>query len=151
MTGPINPYYRAMQETDLDTVLKIEPTIYSHPWTHGNFLDSIRAGHHAWVMTHNQEIIGYAVLMVVLDEAHLLNLSVATPFQNQGLGRALLTHLMSQAVTLNTQYMFLEVRASNTSAIALYKKVGFEEVSVRRGYYPLGVSREDAIIMRVVL
>lgn len=151
MTGAINPNYRTMQELDLDRVIKIESTIYSHPWTHGNFLDSLRAGHHAWVMMQNEEIIGYAVLMVVLDEAQLLNLSVATPFQNQGLGRALLTHVMSQAVTLNAQYMFLEVRHSNVSAIALYQKLGFVEVSVRRGYYPLGIGREDAIIMRIEL
>ncbi len=145
-----NYLFRAMQEIDLDAVMLIEPTIYSHPWTRGNFLDSLHAGHHAWVMIQGDEVIGYAVLMIVLDEAQLLNLSIAASFQKQGLGRALLNHVMTQAVSLEADYMFLEVRASNVAAIALYQRVGFKQVSVRRGYYPADPGREDAIIMRLV-
>lgn len=148
----MKPHYliRTMQEIDLDAVMLIEPTIYSHPWTRGNFLDSLHAGHHAWVMTQGDEVIGYAVLMIVLDEAQLLNLSIAASFQKQGLGSTLLNHVMTQAVSLEADYMFLEVRASNVAAIALYQHVGFKQVSVRRGYYPADSGREDAIIMRLV-
>ncbi|MGJ8618970.1 MAG: ribosomal protein S18-alanine N-acetyltransferase [Methylophilaceae bacterium] len=152
MNVEMKPHYliRTMQEIDLDAVMLIEPTIYSHPWTRGNFLDSLHAGYHAWVMTQGDEVIGYAVLMIVLDEAQLLNLSIATSFQKQGLGSALLNHVMTQAVSLEADYMFLEVRASNVAAIALYQRVGFKQVSVRRGYYPADPGREDAIIMRSV-
>lgn len=150
MSGMTEQYYRLMLESDLDAVMDIEPTIYSHPWTRGNFVDSLQAGHHAWVMMREEEVIGYAVMMIVLDEAQLLNLSVAQPYQKQGLGSALLNHVMTQTKALDVRYMFLEVRASNVSAITLYQKVGFAEVSVRKGYYPLAQGREDAIIMRLM-
>jgi len=77
---------RLMQMADLDAVMAIEPTIYSHPWTRGNFSDSLNSGYSAWVLEANQTIIGYALLMMILDEAHLLNLSVVKDQQKQGLG-----------------------------------------------------------------
>jgi [ribosomal protein S18]-alanine N-acetyltransferase len=142
---------RPMQETDLAVVMQIEPTIYSHPWTRGNFNDSLKSGHKAWVMTLRDEVVAYAVMMIVLDEAHLLNISVATPYQKQGLGRMLLVHLLDQARNLKTLNMFLEVRASNVSAIALYESMGFVEMGIRRGYYPASKGREDAILMGLAL
>ena len=149
MNAVLKPDYslRPMFESDLDAIMEIEPTIYSHPWTRGNFNDSLKAGHEAWVMTSDDEIVGYAVIMIVLDEAHLLNISIAAPYQKQGLGRMLLMYLVDQAKALKTETMFLEVRASNVSAIALYEKVGFVEMSIRRGYYPASKGREDAILM----
>ncbi|MFV1921693.1 MAG: ribosomal protein S18-alanine N-acetyltransferase [Methylotenera sp.] len=149
MTGITKQYYRPMLESDLDAVVDIELTIYSHPWTRGNFVDSLQAGYHAWVMMREEEVIGYAVMMIVLDEVQLLNLSVAQPYQKQGLGSALLKQVLTQAKALDARYVFLEVRASNVSAIALYQKMGFGKVSVRKGYYPLAQGREDAIIMRL--
>lgn len=153
MNAVLKPDYsvRHMLEADLDDIMQIEPTIYSHPWTRGNFNDSLKAGHKAWVMTSDDEIIGYAVLMIVLDEAHLLNVSIAAPYQKQGLGRMLLMHLVDQAKALKTDNMFLEVRASNISAIALYENVGFVEMSIRRGYYPANKGREDAVLMGLAL
>ncbi len=151
MTATVTPYFRSMQENDLDAVLALEQTIYTHPWTRGNFQDSLRAGHHAWVMMQNDSIIGYAVTIVVLDEAQLLNLSVAASFHRQGYGSALLRHVNKEAAAMGADYVFLEVRASNVPAIALYQKVGFIEVSVRKGYYPLGQNREDAVIMRLAI
>ena len=142
---------RPMQEADLAVVMQIEPTIYSHPWTRGNFNDSLKSGHKAWVMTLRDEVVAYAVMMIVLDEAHLLNISVATPYQKQGLGRMLLVHLLDQARNLKTLNMFLEVRASNVSAIALYENMGFVEMGIRRGYYPASKGREDAILMGLAL
>jgi ribosomal-protein-alanine N-acetyltransferase len=143
--------YRQMQEHDLDIVMQIEPTIYSHPWTRGNFMDSLHAGHQGWVMMQREEIVGYAVVMVVLDEAHLLNISVAGPYQKQGLGRQLLAHLINHAKVNKMSNMYLEVRASNVAAIALYKKMGFMQTSLRRGYYAGEAGREDAILMGLTL
>jgi [ribosomal protein S18]-alanine N-acetyltransferase len=142
---------RPMQEADLAVVMQIEPTIYSHPWTRGNFNDSLKSGHKAWVMTLRDEVVAYAVMMIVLDEAHLLNISVATPYQKQGLGRMLLVHLLDQARNLKTLNMFLEVRASNVTAITLYENMGFVEMGIRRGYYPASKGREDAILMGLAL
>jgi [ribosomal protein S18]-alanine N-acetyltransferase len=153
MSAVLKPDYnmRPMLDVDLDAIMQIEPLIYSHPWTRGNFNDSLKAGHKAWVMTSDDEIVGYAVIMIVLDEAHLLNMSIALPYQKQGLGRMLLLHLIDQAKTFRTENMFLEVRASNVSAIALYENVGFVEMSIRRGYYPANKGREDAILMGLAL
>ncbi len=147
---------RPMQIGDLDTIMQIEPEIYSHPWTRGNFSDSLNSGYSAWVLedrvkVEKTEMIGYALMMMVMDEAHLLNLSVAKHRQKQGLGRYLLEHMMTTAKRHKAANMFLEVRTSNISAIALYENMGFCEMAVRRGYYPTQNGREDAILMGLAL
>ena len=142
---------RPMKEADLDAVMAIEPTIYSHPWSRGNFTDSLQAGYSAWVLILQETIIGYTLMMIVLDEAHLLNISVATPYQKQSLGHMLLEHMLEKAKLYNATDMFLEVRASNAAAIALYESHRFVEVSVRRGYYPAESGREDAVLMGLVI
>lgn len=143
--------FRPMQMDDLDTIMQIEPQIYTHPWTRGNFSDSINSGYSAWVLLLHEEIIGYALLMMVLDEAHLLNLSIAGKYQKQGLGRFLLEYMLQIAKNHDATNMFLEVRPSNTSAIALYENIGFNEMAIRRGYYPAANGREDAILMGLAL
>lgn len=143
--------FRPMQMDDLDTIMQIEPQIYTHPWTRGNFSDSINSGYSAWVLLLHEEIIGYALLMMVLDEAHLLNLSIAGKYQKQGLGRFLLEYMLQIAKNHDATNMFLEVRPSNISAIALYENIGFNEMAIRRGYYPAANGREDAILMGLAL
>lgn len=142
---------RPMQMEDLDAVMAIEPTIYSHPWTRGNFSDSLTSGYSAWVLLQQQNIIGYALMMMVLDEAHLLNISIAKHHQKQGLGKYLLEHMIVVAKRHHAANMFLEVRTSNQSAISLYEHMGFCEMAVRRGYYPAHQGREDAILMGLAL
>ena len=142
---------RPMQTDDLDAVMQIEPTIYSHPWTRGNFSDSLNSGYSAWVLEQDNKMIGYALLMLVMDEAHLLNLSIAKPQQKRGLGRYLLEHMLNIAKNHKVTNMFLEVRPSNISAIALYESMGFSEMAVRRGYYPAKEGREDAVLMGLAL
>ncbi len=147
---------RPMKTDDLDAIMQIEPTIYSHPWTRGNFSDSLNSGYSAWVLESEREMIGYALMMLVMDEAHLLNLSIGKHRQKQGLGRYLLEHMMTIAKRHKAANMFLEVRPSNISAIALYENMGFCEISVRRGYYPADpktseTGREDAVLMGLAL
>ncbi|ADI30666.1 ribosomal protein S18-alanine N-acetyltransferase [Methylotenera versatilis] len=153
MSAVLNTQYqfRPMQLDDLDTIMVIEPQIYPYPWTRGNFSDSLSSGYSAWVLMLNDQIIGYSLMMLVLDEAHLLNLSVAKPYQKQGLGRTLLEHMVSIAKSNQMANMFLEVRPSNISAIALYENMGFNEMAVRRGYYPAANGREDAVLMGLAL
>lgn len=158
MSAVLNPQFsfRPMQMADLDAIMQIEPTIYSHPWSRGNFSDSLNSGYSAWVLLEQEKIIGYALLMMVLDEAHLLNLSVEKSHQKQGLGRLLLEHMLKVAKTHKAANLFLEVRPSNVSAIALYENIGFNEMAVRRGYYPADPKqfkggREDAVLMGLAL
>ncbi len=153
MSAMLNPQYqfRPMGESDLDAIMEIEPHIYTHPWTRGNFDDSLKSGYSAWVLLEGTKIIGYALMMMVLDEAHLLNLSIAKHYQKRGLGRLLLEHMIAIAKRHDAANMFLEVRPSNISAIALYENIGFNEMAIRRGYYPAHNGREDAVLMGLAL
>lgn len=139
--------FRPMQESDLDEVARIEPTIFPYPWSRGNFSDSLKSGYECRVYEQQTQIVGYAVLMLVLDEAHLLNISIAVPWQGKGHGRQLLAHMMDIARERGALNMFLEVRPSNHSALGLYESMGFNEMAVRRGYYPAPNGREDAVLM----
>jgi len=139
----------AMQARHVPDILTIEQTIYTHPWSDGNFKDSLKQGYPAHVVTSQDAIIAYAVEMIVLDETHLLNLSVAKSYQRHGVGHALLKHLMFQAESRGQSKMVLEVRESNLAGIALYQAVNFERVGYRKNYYPSGLGREDAIIMEL--
>ncbi len=140
-----------MTQADLDAVMRIEPTIYSHPWTRGNFKDSLDSGYSAWVMESAGEVLGYALVMLVLDEAHLLNISIAKAYQGQGLGRFLLAHMVAVSRQHGATNLFLEVRASNRQAIGLYEAMGFCEMGIRRNYYPAHHGREDAVLMGLAL
>lgn len=143
--------FRPMRMDDLDAIMAIEPQIYPYPWTRGNFSDSLKSGYSAWVLMLNEQIIGYSLVMMVMDEAHLLNLSVAKAYQKQGLGRLLLEHMIEIAKSEQAINMFLEVRPSNISAIALYENMGFNEMAIRRGYYPAANGREDAVLMGLAI
>ncbi len=138
---------RRMSEADLDAVMAIEHVIYTHPWTRGNFIDSLSTGSQCWIMEWQGVIVGYAVLMTGAGEAHLLNLSVALAWQRRGLGRDLLMYVSDFIEENKLSAMFLEVRVSNAAARALYAQTGFREIGTRRGYYPAQAGREDAIVL----
>lgn len=143
--------YRRIGEVDLERVLAIESVVHSHPWTRGNFADSIAAGYECWMAECDGRCIGYLVLIVAADEAHLLNLSVAREWQRQGIGAQLTTWVLRLAREQRAQTIYLEVRPSNTAARALYERCGFVEVGMRRDYYPALNGRENAIVMELRL
>ena len=140
-----------MREQELDQVMAIEEAIYTHPWTRGNFVDSLRAGYQCCVLRLGSELVGYFVLMVAAGEAHLLNLSIAAHHQRGGHGSALLREALELARRRGARSLFLEVRPSNAAAQALYARFGFRRVGVRRGYYPTRFGREDALVYTVEL
>lgn len=139
--------YRSMRPEDLAHVSHIERRIYSHPWTQGNFADSIAAGYHCTVLEIFGGLAGYGILAAAAGEAHLLNISIDAPWQGRGLGRELLLHQIDLARSLGARILLLEVRPSNTVARALYESIGFERIAVRRGYYPAAEGREDALLL----
>jgi ribosomal-protein-alanine N-acetyltransferase len=145
------PELAPMCEKDLAEVMKIETAIYTHPWTHGNFADSIRAGYACRTWRNQGELLGYFVLMIAAGEAHLLNLSVAARRQRSGHGRTLLAEAVTLARALAARSLFLEVRPSNHAAQTLYARFGFRKVAVRRGYYPAHSGREDALVFTLAL
>jgi len=143
--------YRRMTAQDLDIVIAIEESIYPHPWTPGNFSDSLAAGYHCWIVEYGVQIAGYAVVAIAAGEAHLLNLSVSSPFQRRGMGRELLAFALKLARDYGAARVLLEVRPSNAAARALYAGAGFAEIGVRKRYYPAGEGREDAIVLERTL
>jgi len=145
------PRLEPMREADLAEVAAVESAIYTHPWTRGNFADSLRARYQCFTLRSGGALMGYFVLMVAAGEAHLLNLSVAAVHQRKGHGTALLGEVMRLARELGARTLFLEVRPSNLGAQALYRRFGFRRVGVRRGYYPANAGREDALVLSIVL
>jgi len=145
------PQLSPMRESDLDEVMAIERAIYGHPWTRGNFIDSINAGYECRCLRLAGELIGYFVLMVAAQEAHLLNLSIAAPRQRRGHGSDLLREAADLARRLGARNVFLEVRPSNRGAQALYTRFGFRKIGTRRGYYPAHAGRKDAIVLTLPL
>jgi ribosomal-protein-alanine N-acetyltransferase len=143
----ILPLYRRMMARDLDSVMAIENRVYTHPWTRGNFLDSMTAGHHCWIANVRGTIVGYSVAAIAAGEAHLLNLSIAAEWQRRGLGAELLRFMLKLTRDYAAERVFLEVRPSNVAARALYRAAGFVEIGTRRGYYPAQHGREDAIVL----
>jgi ribosomal-protein-alanine N-acetyltransferase len=145
------PQLLPMREPDLQEVMAIEKAIYTHPWTRGNFADSLRAGYECRTLRLGPELLGYFVLMVAAGEAHLLNLSIAPAHQRFGHGSALLREAAALAQKLGARSLFLEVRPSNRAAQGLYTRFGFRKIAVRRGYYPAHTGREDALVLTLPL
>jgi ribosomal-protein-alanine N-acetyltransferase len=138
---------RPMCAADLAEVAAAERRVYSFPWTEGNFSDSLAAGHSCWVFRLDGRLLGYGVMMLVLDEAHLLNIAVVAEQQQRGFGAMLMESLCGVAREAGARRMFLDVRPSNVAALALYRRDGFAEIGRRRGYYPGHGKREDGIVM----
>ena len=139
----------------LDALLAIEVQAHSHPWTRGNVIDALAAGYYAqglWSAAVPGGLWGYCIAMPGASEAHLLNITVAPAHQGQGGARRLLQALDTWARSQQARELWLEVRASNAPARALYTGYGFQQVGIRKGYYPAGQShREDAVVMSLAL
>lgn len=143
-----------MTRADFYAVVAAEASLHPTPWTVGNFEDSLTSGHALWVAEEGLNLVGYAVTMQVLDEAHLLNISVLEPWQRAGRGAQIMEHQLAQSRATGALQMFLEVREGNLAAQRLYVRHGFTVIGRRKGYYALANAtgqREDAITMACVL
>jgi [ribosomal protein S18]-alanine N-acetyltransferase len=138
---------RPMLADDLDLVMENETRAYEFPWTRGNFSDCLKAGHECWVLMLGQRIAGHGIVAVWAGEAHLLNVCVMRDRQGQGHGRSLVTHMLQRARERGAEMVFLEVRPSNIVAIELYRSLGFNEIGLRKDYYPARTGYEDAQVM----
>lgn len=151
-----------MQLADLDEVLKIESVSHIHPWTKGNFSDSLAAGHWAYCIRPQAEqmvkgsyldpaiLWAYCILFPAVDELHLLNITVSPHLRKLGLGQRMMAAIEGVAIQQRMPRIILEVRPTNTAALALYQKLGYEQIGVRKNYYPASPdsgSREDALVL----
>ena len=150
-SGRVPGTLRPMREDDLDAVHAVEIRAYEFPWTVGIFRDCLRADYPAWVMQLGGRIVGYFLMSVAAGEAHVLNICIDPTHQGQGHGRQLLRALTHIARGRGAERIFLEVRPSNTGAIALYHSEGFNEIGRRPRYYPARDGREDALVMAIEL
>jgi ribosomal-protein-alanine N-acetyltransferase len=145
------PQIRPMLVEDLPSVMDLERRAYPFPWTAGNFQDCLRSGYYCPIYHLDERIIGYGVLATGGGEAQILSLCIDPDLQGRGLGRSLLLQLLDKARSDCVESVFLEVRASNEVARSLYESSGFNELGMRRGYYPAENGREDAIILATTL
>jgi ribosomal-protein-alanine N-acetyltransferase len=141
---------RTMTHADLAAVMDIERKNYTFPWDEDIFKDCFKAGYRCWVCESQNKIVGYSLLSLAVEEAHILNLSVAPTEQGQGIGRKMMENAIAYSRG-RAETIFLEVRPSNTAAIALYEDLGFNEIGIRKGYYPAENGREDAIMLALQL
>lgn len=142
---------RPMEEVDLDEVIAIEESVYPYPWTRGIFNDCLIVGYSCWVYQQEQQVIGYVVMSIAAGEAHILTLAVHPEFQGQGFGKQILDHALEISSEHGADTIYLEVRPSNTRAVNIYRKAGFNEIGIRKDYYPDIKGREDALVMAMTL
>jgi len=141
-----------MTPEQLDAVLAIEVMAYSHPWSRGNFRDSLNPLFQAQCLWLGDELIGYFLAMKGFEETHLLNITVAPARQGQGWGHMMLDALSLWSRSEGAQWLWLEVRQSNQRALQVYQRYGFKQVSIRKDYYPSDrQQREHAVVMSLQL
>jgi ribosomal-protein-alanine N-acetyltransferase len=138
---------RVMTVLDVDAVLTIEQEVQPYPWSRGNFCDALESGYLCYVYVSGEVLLGFAVLMTGVNEAELLNIAVLSGQQGKGWGRAMLEAMLEVAAIRQLSRVFLEVRASNAPAIALYRRTGFSQIGLRRDYYRNEKGSEDALVM----
>ena len=146
--------FQPITESDLDSVLEIENESHIHPWSKSVFRDCLRVSYICEMLideANPENIIVYGVMSVAAGEAHIFNVCVNAGFRRQGFGEKMMLYLIDKAKNKNAGATFLEVRPSNTSAISLYEKLGFEITGRRKDYYPAENGREDAVIMSLKL
>jgi ribosomal-protein-alanine N-acetyltransferase len=136
---------------DLGAVAAIERAAFSDPWSERSFRDALSQAAIYFVAARSDDggVLGYVVAWFVADEGQIANLAVAPVGWGKGIGRALLTAALGEAIARGATDVYLEVRDSNLRARRLYGSCGFKEVGRRRGYYRLPV--EDAIVLRRTL
>ncbi len=143
---------QAMQAADLEAVIAIEQTAYSHPWTSGNFRDALASGYWAQCLRVQDELLGYVIAMEGVQETHLLNITVAPARQGQGWAHMMLDALSLWSRRQQAEWLWLEVRESNQRALQVYERYGFRRVGLRKDYYPADrQQREHAVVMSLNL
>jgi ribosomal-protein-alanine N-acetyltransferase len=143
--------FRPMAADDIESVIALEHAVYPFPWSEQIFRDCLRVGYDCWVVEAGSGVAGYGVMSMGAGECHILNLCIDPGLRRHGVGRMLLSMLLSRARRAGMLHAFLEVRPSNAAAMALYEDMGFARIGLRRGYYQAAGGREDAVVYRKAL
>ena len=149
---PVEARFEALTADRLEPVLQVEAAAYAHPWSRTNFTDALASGYQAQLLMAGDALLGYFVAMKGVEEVHLLNITVAPPYQRQGWARVMLDALAIWARGQAAQWVWLEVRTGNQRAMAVYESHGYRRVGARKNYYPAhNQQREDAVVMSLRL
>ena len=152
----MRPDIFVMTAVDLPEVMEVENRVYPYPWSEGIFKDCLRSGYHGFLLKQADELLGYSMISIAVGECHILNICVDKGQQGNGYGRYLLEFLLEEAKEQQAKSVFLEVRTSNKAAINLYESMGFNELGMRKAYYPAPTKnnkqlREDAHLFALEL
>ncbi|OOF67624.1 ribosomal protein S18-alanine N-acetyltransferase [Rodentibacter caecimuris] len=141
-----------IEEKDFARLYEIEQQAHLIPWSFGTLKNNQGERYLNFKVSYLNGIVGFVICQCVLDEATLFNVAIAPDFQRKGLGRKLLNHLIQQLAGRGIATLWLEVRESNFSALQLYEELGFNQVDIRKNYYPLpNGKRENAVVMACYL
>lgn len=140
-----------MSHHDIEQVLDIEQAAYDFPWSANVFAECLKAGYVCRVCFDNDAMVGYGIMSMGAGECHIMNLCVHPLRHGNGYGSLLMSDLLEIAGRSNTHMAFLEVRISNNKAHALYQQLGFNEIGIRKNYYPARRGREDAYVLAKTL
>lgn len=149
MNGSIT--FRYMEIKDIDDVLKIEHESFAVPWSREAFINEIEVNRFAVyvVLEDGGKVVGYCGVWVIVDEAHVTNIALLPEYRGKKLGEALLIQVIEVTKKMGAIKMTLEVRVNNHVAQGLYRKLGFQDGAIRKGYY--AETKEDALVMWVNL
>jgi len=142
---------RSLFQSDIDQLLRIEKSVHISPWASETFKACFQAGYVGWLVEIDKKVIAFIITSIASEECHILNICVDRDFQRQGWGRKLLDHALQHAKQQRISIAYLEVRRSNSRAIALYKKMKFHLIGERKGYYVTVSGNEDALIFAMSL
>lgn len=152
--------FRKLDSDGLPDIMLVERSAFTMPWSAAMVRDSLSAAHTEAYGMYNEhdEIIGYVIYSMVLDELELLSMAIRLTCQQQGWGTLLLQQVITNAKQHQAKSIYLEVRRSNKIALSLYKKAGFEIIGERKNYYPIATKDdksedkpEDAILLALYL
>lgn len=139
-------HIRIWHKNDLQKLADIASQAMPFPWTLRVFQDCLKSNYVGWVLEHEHKIVGFSIILVHPEQVEIINIALLPEFQKKGGGRQLLNEVIQYCKACDIVKIHLEVRKSNRSAIAFYRKLGFKEVGLRKNYYPLAQGREDALL-----
>jgi len=134
---------RAFELSDVRAAVEMEASHQAQPWTEGVFLDELEAENRTYLVADEGGLVGFAGVMVIEDEAHVMNLLVGPEHRRQGIGRRLVRRLIELVIEQGARHLTLEVRSENSAARQFYSQFGLVPVGARPGYY----GDDDALIM----
>ncbi|WP_375055937.1 ribosomal protein S18-alanine N-acetyltransferase [Zobellella sp. DQSA1] len=144
----MQPLFRPLSFVDLDAMVTLEQAAHPYPWSRGLLGESFGGRYFTGSLWLGEQLLGYFIADRILDESTLMNICVAPAWQGKGLGRLLLEHYLRRCREQELTRLWLEVRASNGPALALYRACGYVESGRRRDYYQSASGREDAVLMQ---